>query len=112
MGEFPWYFPYFLHSCKFNPNINFVILTDNKSIPQNTPSNVRFLNYSLERFKADASKALGFNVAVNRGYKFCDFKPTYGYIFSDLIAGYDFWGHCDIDIIFGDIRAFMMTYLC
>jgi hypothetical protein len=30
MGNFPWYFPYFLHSCRYNPDIDFLIFTDNK----------------------------------------------------------------------------------
>jgi hypothetical protein len=40
-------------------------------------------------------------------YKLCDFKPAYGFLFEKHLTGYDFWGHCDLDIIFGDIRAFM-----
>ena len=25
----------------------------------------------------------------------------------DVIKNYDFWGHCDIDLVFGDIRKFI-----
>ena len=50
---------------------------------------------------------MGFEIVVESGYKLCDFKPALGYIFSDYIKKYDFWGYCDIDIIFGNIRAFM-----
>lgn len=107
MGEFPWYFPYFLHSCKSNPSIDFIILTDNKIELPNIPLNVKFKNYSLNNFALDASKSLGFDVALEHGYKLCDFKPAYGHVFSDLVNEYDFWGHCDIDIIFGNIRTFM-----
>lgn len=27
-------------------------------------------------------------------------------MFPEVIHGYDFWGHCDLDIIYGDVRAF------
>ena len=37
----------------------------------------------------------------------CDFRPAYGEIFSDELKTYDYWGHCDMDLIFGDIRAFI-----
>lgn len=107
LGQYPWYFPYFLHSCKYNPSIDFIILSDNKSIPIILPPNVKIIHYTIDQFKADASKALGFEVVVEHGYKLCDFKPAYGYIFKDLVKGYDFWGHCDMDIIFGSIRNFM-----
>ncbi len=92
-GKLPWYFPYFIHSCKFNSDIDFIILSDIKLV--GLPPNVKYFNYSLEKFRVIASKALGFEVVIEHGYKLCDFKPAYGYIFSNLIEEYDFWGHCD-----------------
>ena len=35
------------------------------------------------------------------------FILAFGVIFEEYIEGYDFWGHCDIDVIWGDIRAFI-----
>ncbi len=107
MGNFPWYFPYFLHSCKYNPSIDFIILSDNITVSSALPSNVKLIHYTLEQFSVDASKALEINIIVEYGYKLCDFKPAYGFIFSELIKEYDFWGYCDIDLIWGNIRSFM-----
>lgn len=50
---------------------------------------------------------LGFAVKIKNGYKLCDFKPTYGILFSEILKKYDFWGHGDIDVIFGKIRNFI-----
>ena len=111
IGKYPWYFPYFFHSCRYNPSVDFLILTDNKDLKVELPANVKFIPYSLEQFKLDASKALGFEVAVESGYKLCDFRPAYGHIFSNIVKEYDFWGYCDIDVIFGNIRAFMTDEL-
>ncbi len=111
VGEWPWYFPYFLHSCRYNPSVDFLILTDNSIFIKHLPLNVRVLPYSMEQFKADASRALGLEVAVENGYKLCDFKSSYGAIFYEFIKDYDFWGYCDIDLIFGNIRAFMTDEL-
>ena len=80
-GEYPWYFPYFLHSCRYNPTIDFLIFTDNNDPNLELPSIVRLIPYSIERFKADAYKALEFEVAIASGYKLCDFEPAYGTIF-------------------------------
>ncbi|WP_165045635.1 DUF6625 family protein [Dysgonomonas sp. ZJ709] len=107
MGDWPWYFSYFLHSCKFNPSIDYILLSDNKSLPIQLPDNVRIIPYSYEQFNKTASNVLNLEIKVSYGYKLCDFKPAFGYIFSDLIKGCDFWGYCDIDIIWGNIRAFM-----
>jgi len=110
LGNYPWYFPYFLHSCRYNPTVDFLIFTDNKA-KLDLPPNVKIIPYSLEQFKTEASKALGFEVAIESGYKLCDFKPAYGFIFRDWIKNYDFWGYCDVDVIFGNIRAFMTDEL-
>jgi hypothetical protein len=40
-------------------------------------------------------------------YKLCDYKPTYGYVFADYISQYDYWGYCDVDMIFGNLRHFL-----
>ena len=110
-GDYPWYFPYFLHSCRYNSTIDILIFTNNTDIGFNLPANVKLIPYSIEQFKVDAAKKLGFEVNVESGYKLCDFKPAYGFIFSDWIKDYDFWGYCDVDVIFGNIRSFMTDEL-
>jgi hypothetical protein len=39
-------------------------------------------------------------------YKLCDFRPAYGDLFADDIDE-PFWGHCDIDVIWGRLDAFL-----
>jgi hypothetical protein len=51
--------------------------------------------------------SLGFDTQIVSAYKLCDFKPVYGLMFPEIIEGYDFWGQCDIDLIYGNIRNFM-----
>ena len=111
IGKYPWYFPYFLHSCRYNPTVDFLIFTDNQYPNLDLPNNVKIMPFSIETFKADAAKALGFELAIDTEYKLCDFKPAYGSIFVGYIRDYDFWGYCDIDIIFGKIRTFMTDEL-
>ena len=64
IGKYPWYFPYFLHSCRYNPTVDFLIFTDNSDPDLDLPANVKVTPYSMEQFRADAAKALGFEVAV------------------------------------------------
>jgi hypothetical protein len=106
-GEYPWYFPYFLHSCAYNPTVDFVIITDNPSVVSQKPGNVKIIYKTLEDIKTTASKKLGFSISIESPYKLCDFKPAYGFIFPEITKGYDFWGHGDIDVMYGNIRAFM-----
>lgn len=106
-GDFPWYFPYFVHSCGYNLSVDFVIITDNQEQIKNKPGNLRIIHKSLDEVKLIASEKLGFHVCIDYPYKLCDFKPAYGFIFNDIIFGYDFWGISDIDIVYGNIREFI-----
>jgi hypothetical protein len=106
-GSYPWYFPYFIHSCIYNPTIDFCIITDNRQAIINKPNNVKIIYKTIDEIRVTASQKLGFQVAIENAYKLCDFKPTYGFLFSEIVKGYDFWGHGDIDIMYGDIRNFM-----
>lgn len=106
-GKYPWYFPYFIHSCSFNPSVDFYIITDNLDVIPNKPENVKIIFKTIEELKIDASVKLGFAVNIDYPYKLCDFKPAYGFLFPEIVQGYDFWGQSDLDIIFGNIRDFL-----
>jgi hypothetical protein len=61
----------------------------------------------MQEIKTLASEKLGFSVKIEFPYKFCDFKPAYGLIFSEFTKGFDFWAQSDLDVIYGDIRNFI-----
>ncbi len=106
-GKFPAdYFELFLHSCAQNTNLEFLILTDTPA-PARLPDNVRFAHITMAGFNALASAQLGVQVNVTTGYKLCDLRPMYGVIFSEYLHGYDFWGHCDMDLLLGNTRAYL-----
>ena len=47
-----------------------------------------------------------FAITLHTPYKLCDYKPAYGEIFAPELSGYDFWGYGDMDLVFGDLRAY------
>lgn len=104
-GKFPNYFNFFLQSCKKNNTIDFLIVTDN--FIKCDSHNINIVNCSFEEFKIKVQKKFNYKISLNKPYKLCDYKLFYGYIFSEYIKGYDFWGFCDCDLIFGDIRKFI-----
>lgn len=108
--SWPEYFKHFLFSCKYNPDVDFFLFT-NLEAPFHVP-NVHFIKISsLTEFSKLAGEKLNLSINILDGYKLCDFKPAYGLIFQDYLQGYDFWGYCDIDIIFGNIRYFITEKL-
>ena len=105
-GRLPVGFNLWLESCSYNKNFSFVVFTDN-DVDEEIPDNVEIVRMSFDEFREKIQKKFKFKVSLNEPYKLCDFKPTYGYVFSDYIKGYDYWGYCDLDLIFGDIEKFM-----
>lgn len=105
-GKFNNYFQLFLNSCKFNKNYDWLFFTDDKTV-YDYPDNVTVKYTSFEEIRSFIQSKFDFKISLNYPYKFCDLKPMYGYIFSEYIKEYDFWGHCDIDLIFGNIDEFI-----
>ena len=104
-GTLPEHFPEFLRSVEMNPTVDFLMVTD--CAIHNPPSNVHVYNCTFEELKKKVQSVFDFPIVLDRPYKLCDFRPAWGIIFREFINGYDFWGHCDMDMIFGDIRAFL-----
>ena len=105
-GQFNNYFSLFLESCRNNPTVNWLILTDDTTL-YSYPNNVKVVYTTLSEIKSRIEKKLGFDIKLDTPYKLCDFKPTYGYVFDEYLKGYAFWGYCDTDMIFGNIRTFI-----
>ncbi|MCI8396877.1 MAG: hypothetical protein HFJ52_04310 [Clostridia bacterium] len=105
-GQFNNYFQLFLNSCERNQKYTWIIFTDDKRDFQ-YPNNVLVNYMEMKELKSIIERKLGFEISLDRGYKLCDYKPAYGYIFEDYIKDYDFWGHCDTDLIFGNLSKYI-----
>ncbi|WP_417371375.1 DUF6625 family protein [Gelidibacter japonicus] len=108
-GKWPVWFDAYLASIETNPTINWLCPTDCE-IPKKHPENIIFLPTTLLELNKHINTMVEAKVPLN-ARKFCDLKPTYADIFKEHIKGYDFWGICDMDIVWGDIRKFMTPEL-
>lgn len=105
-GKFPNYFNLWLESVRKNPTINFLIITDIEDY-YDYPENVKIKKMTFTELQRKIKELYEFKAVVNTPYKLCDYKVAYGEIFCDELKTYDFWGYCDIDLIFGDIRKYI-----
>ncbi len=105
-GTFPNYFPLFLESCRRNPTVDWHIYTDS-DVPYDYPENVKVHKMTFADFQAKLQQSFDFPICLESPYKLCDFKPTYGETLAEDLKDYDFWGHCDCDMIYGNIRHFI-----
>lgn len=109
-GKFHNYFSIFLKSCAYNQTVDFFVFTD---IVENYdyPPNVHRVIMSFTALKERIQKLYDFEIVLNEPYDLCDFKVAYGEIFQEYLEPYDFWGFCDCDLIYGDIRHFLTEEL-
>ncbi|MFD2550392.1 DUF6625 family protein [Bizionia sediminis] len=104
-GKWPIWFDAYLVSVAANPSVNWLCPTD-CDIPEKHPENIRFLPTTLAVLNKHINTVVDTQVPLSPR-KLCDLKPAYADIFADEIKEYDFWGFCDMDIIWGDIRKFI-----
>ncbi|MGB6128511.1 MAG: DUF6625 family protein [Psychrilyobacter sp.] len=107
-GSLPKHFELWCESCYKNKNYDFMLVTDQKVFSE---KNLEIKKMSFNEFKTLINKKLkpiiGFNISMDGPYKVCDYRPAFGIIFEDELNGYDFWGYCDLDMIFGDFNKFL-----
>lgn len=105
LGKFPDYVDAFMHSLQYIPDIDVIVITD-QECSYKAP-NLIVYPATFEEIQARIQKKFKFRITLDRPYKLCDYKPVYGYVFEEELKGYDFWGHCDFDMVFGDVRKFL-----
>lgn len=104
-GKLPECYEMWRMSALRNVDFDFLFFTD-------IPDIVAEKNIYVERISFDELSELiqgkfDFKISLSEPYKLCDYKPAYGYIFERYISQYEFWGNCDIDIIWGNISKFI-----
>lgn len=104
-GRWPFWFPFFLESCRANPTIHWRLHTD-CGTPDAVPDNVRIVDTTFDAYCRRVSDALGISFRPENPYKLCDLKPALGHIHRDELNAYDFWAFGDIDLVYGDLRQY------
>lgn len=104
-GQWPFWMPFFLESCRANPSIDWLLFSDCGQV-EHCPPNVRIVDIGYDAYCARVTRALGIEFAPKNPYKLCDLKPALGYIHEQELRVYDFWAFGDLDLVFGDLRAY------
>lgn len=102
-GNLVDYFDLWLLGCASNPDIDFFVFTDANPEEYDIPLNVKIIHFTLGELAELIEKRLGFEPALKTSYKVCDYRPAYGVVFAEWTKPYSYWGHCDIDQLFGDL---------
>lgn len=105
-GKFPNYFELFLKTCENNPEYHWMIFSD---IEHNLklPHNVEYIKMTFDELREKFQCKIDFPISLDSPYKLCDYRPAYGLCLQEYIHEYDYWGYCDIDLLFGNLKHFI-----
>ena len=103
-GKLPVQYPMWRASALRNTTVDFMFFTDADVEPA---ENIIVHKMKFEDFQQIIQDVFDFPIVLDRPYILCDFKPVYGQALQKYISKYDFWGYGDLDVVYGDIRAFL-----
>lgn len=106
-GKFPNYIQLWLNSCKKNETFEWIMMTDCNCKNLSIPKNVRIINSKLSDIEEILKSKIDSKIRIKTPYKLCDFRVVYWIILDHFKIEYDFWGYCDIDLLFGDLNKFI-----
>jgi hypothetical protein len=104
-GAWPEWVDLFFETARRNATIDFLVFTDCHAESLAGP-NIHVRSMSFEEYVERARSWLGLPFNPPNGYKLCDLRPMFGALHEREFAGYDFYGWCDTDVLFGDVRRF------
>lgn len=105
-GKFNNYFQLFLNSCGVNTKFDWLIITDDFN-HYRYPANVKVCYSDFDTLRGRIRGMFDHKIKLNAPYKLCEYRLAYGEIFCEEIKGYEFWGFCDVDMIFGNIEKYI-----
>lgn len=104
-GTLPLWFKLWMISASNNKKIDFLLFTDN-DIENDIAENIEIIKMTPMNFCDICKEKINIDIEIKKAYKLCDFKPAYGKIFEDYIKKYEYWGCCDLDLLWGKISDF------
>jgi hypothetical protein len=60
-----------------------------------------------DEFAKRVERTLGVIYPKGDGYKVCDYRCAFGEMYADELASYDYWGHTDLDCVYGRVGYFL-----
>lgn len=110
-GLLPAHFQLWLNSCAANPQVTWLLYIDDRT-EWVYPENVIVTYCTLDELRVRFQKKFNFEIALPNIRKLGDWKPLYGFLFEEELAGFRAWGHVDVgDVIYGDFSGFVTDEL-
>ncbi|TVP75356.1 MAG: hypothetical protein EA353_14080 [Puniceicoccaceae bacterium] len=109
-GPFPAWINAFLTSCAPVTKVDWLIIHDAPA-PSEAPPNISFISLSWESYRKRFRDRCAVELPTRPNYKMCDSKVFLGTAFEEVLTGYDYFGWGDLDVIYGELDAFLEPLL-
>ena len=110
-GPLPAWFPLWVTSCRFNRDVDWLLITNAQLPDVEIPDNIHVVHMSMQDFAQIIQSSAGVQLHFEKPYKACDYRPLFSCL-THLVPGHwDFWGHCDLDMLFGNMRDYVTPEL-
>jgi len=108
MGSLPASWPLFAEGVRRNSNYTFIVYTSQFPEKMDTlPDNLVLKKIQLTGFRKLVYKKLGMKLVAHSTEKLLDYKPLFGFLFEEALRKYTHWGHCDLNIVPGNLSEFI-----
>lgn len=104
-GPWPGWAPLFFETLRRNHDIDFLVFTDCEAEGLEG-ANIHVHSMAFQDYVARVNTRIDVRFDPPDPYKLCDLRPLFGHVHEEEFRGYDFYGWCDVDLLFGDIRQF------
>lgn len=108
-GPLPNYADLFFNSVRANPEIDFILVTD--QLVKEPPANLKIKQLTLPALRAKFQRKISFPIRLHQPYKICDYRPAFGWLLADWLKDYRYWGYCDLDQVMGRLAKFVPASL-
>ncbi|MBR7071432.1 MAG: hypothetical protein IKI29_04645 [Clostridia bacterium] len=106
------FFPLFLRTLSYNKGYDLILVTDiDVEANYDCPVNLKVVPMKFSELQERVKQLFGEKSVLPVPYKINDYRPMFGVLFAELLAGYDYWGHCDCDVLLGDLDDFLSPVL-
>lgn len=105
-GTWPAWVKLFFLSCRANSCVTFLLVCEAPP-PFELPSNIMVIGMERAEVKKRLERVTGLTLTNLSGHKLCDFRPFFSLAFADFLKPYEFWGFCDVDVMFGDLKKLL-----
>lgn len=107
-GSWPSWMRFFCDSVASNPKFNLFLFTDCGPLPKDCSApNISVFPFTFQQLITSVEEELGFKTGISTLRQVCNIKPLYGSVFKEHLRDFDFWAQIDIDLIYGNISAYI-----